>query len=86
MIPIGVNKLPESPIPSTPGEFNFRKADFTALNSYIQSIDWNNILSTYSNVNDAVDAFYDIIIKGFNDFVPLKRQKPMIIRHGILNV
>jgi hypothetical protein len=75
IIPI-TSEIPPTNTPAqSSGEFNFRKADFPSLSSYIQSIGWSDILESYDDVNDAVDKFYEILIEGFTAFVPMKRGK-----------
>ena len=54
-------------------EFNFKKGDFVGLNSYINSIDWSQRLS-YSDVDDKVNSLYEILLKGFEMFIPLKKK------------
>lgn len=49
---------------------NFRKCDFTKINSYLQTINWEELLSSEA-VDDAVDIFYEKINECFNQFVPL---------------
>lgn len=51
---------------------NFRKCDFTKINSYLQTINWEELLSSEA-VDDAVDIFYEKINECFNQFVPLSR-------------
>ncbi|XP_035794857.1 uncharacterized protein LOC118467977 [Anopheles albimanus] len=54
--------------------FDFRKVDFTRLSSLIQTIDWNNLLSS-SDCNINVSLFTETIIRLFRQTVPLSRSK-----------
>lgn len=57
-----------------PTGFNFKKADFSGLNNYLSLVDWSNILSDVCGVDKAVDVFYEVLLVGLNEFVPLKRM------------
>lgn len=57
-------------------EFNFRNADYPALNYYFQSIDWEGLLTNNEdineNVDDVVERFYEVLLAGFKSCVQLK--------------
>lgn len=75
VIPVRVCIPTENTESNNSGEYSFRKADYTELNSYLQTTDWTSVLTTESDVNEMVGKFYDILINGFNAFIPLKRAK-----------
>lgn len=52
--------------------YDFKSADYTLLNGYLCSFDWDTILSSV-NVDDMLGAFYDIVYNALNVFVPLKK-------------
>lgn len=55
--------------------FNFKKANYCALNVFLQSIDWDNKFRQCSNnCNDLVDVLYDVLFTGFQQFVPLAKR------------
>ena len=51
--------------------FNFKKADFTGINNFLASIDWNQMLVTCNNnVDECVNFFYDKLQLAIELFVP----------------
>lgn len=60
-----------SPIP----EWNFRKADFSALYASMARIDWGLVLNS-DNVDVATEAFYIKLKECIADHVPIKRNRP----------
>lgn len=54
-------------------EYNFRKADYDSLNSYLDQIDWNIEFLACSDVDSMVERFYGLMTAGFERFVPLKK-------------
>lgn len=75
MIPIESGEIidDERPIVTS---FNFKKANYTELNSYLDSIDWNDKLSSNAgDVDDVIERFYEVLLHGFNLHIPLKRSK-----------
>lgn len=54
-------------------EYNFKKANYEALNLYLSQVDWNTEFSSCVGVDNAVDRFYEVIRFGFECFVPLKK-------------
>lgn len=57
----------------SPSVFNFRKGDFTGLNTHLNSVDWDQLLSNVSDIDDLVNIFYDKLLDGLDKFVPLKK-------------
>ena len=55
-------------------EFNFCKADFSALNNYISSIYWNETLNCLS-LEDMYTQLIDSLSVGFTSFVPKKTRR-----------
>lgn len=49
--------------------FNFNKTDFQGLNAYLHSFDFNT-LNDNVDYNEVIENFYNIILHGFNLFVP----------------
>ncbi|KAG4068576.1 hypothetical protein HA402_004917 [Bradysia odoriphaga] len=71
-------------------EYNFRKADYVGLNSYLSGIDWTAELSDFTEVDAAVERFYDLLKVGFGLHVPLKKfvtnTHPPWYSHNLLNL
>lgn len=60
--------------------FNFRRANFFALNRFLLSIDWNQKFINCSDDCDAmVDILYNVFLEGFQLFVP--KNKLRATRH-----
>lgn len=57
--------------------FNYSRADYAGLKDYLGSVDWDSVLRRVDGVDAAVDAFYDVLLVGLNDFVPRKRNVPV---------
>lgn len=55
-------------------EFNFRKARYDELNTYLASINWEEEFSTHTDVDAIVDRFYELLTIGFKQFVPIKKK------------
>lgn len=55
-------------------EYNFRKAKFDELDLYLSSIDWDRELSGCADVDLTVDRFYELLMIGFEQHVPLKKR------------
>lgn len=53
--------------------YNFKNANFQSLYDSIISIDWTSI-DTFSNVNDAISEFYDLLFNTIRLFVPTSRS------------
>lgn len=60
--------------PDESGQFNFRKADFNALNSALQNTDWS-VLETSDDVDDAVAMFNSTLTSMFREYVPVFRRR-----------
>lgn len=54
-------------------EFNFKRGDFSGLNSHFSSIDWTQLMSN-GDLDDNVNSFYDVLLDGFEKFIPLKKK------------
>lgn len=63
--------------PDVENVFNFAKADFTAINEWLQSIDWG-ILDSLSSPLECYDLMCERFTTAINHFVPLK---PKILRN-----
>lgn len=58
--------------------FNFKKADFSALNNYFTNCDWTEVINA-NNVDDATSLFYTLLFKGFSNTVPYSCQKKILL-------
>ena len=55
--------------------YNFKKANYTALNSYFYSIDWQSALYPNSNsLENMYNIFKNILNNAFEQYVPIKKQ------------
>ena len=50
-------------------QFNFKLADYVRINDELNNVNWNNVLK-YDNVNNNLDAFYDLLFKIIENYVP----------------
>lgn len=55
--------------------YNFKKSNFTALNEFLCSYEWNELFSTCIDVESKVTVFYDILFLGIEKFVPKFKNK-----------
>ncbi|XP_050516531.1 uncharacterized protein LOC126891399 [Diabrotica virgifera virgifera] len=55
--------------------FNFRRGDYVALNMYLASISWENVLGICSDINEATELFYSILQFGIHCSIPRVRLK-----------
>ncbi|CAK1593082.1 unnamed protein product [Parnassius mnemosyne] len=62
-----------TPRSDTNTDWNWRKADFQGLYRTLIEIDWSDLL-TISDINCAVQLFYDKLYEIINLFVPIKKQ------------
>ncbi|CAK1596412.1 unnamed protein product [Parnassius mnemosyne] len=62
-----------TPRSNTNIDWNWRKADFQGLYRTLIEIDWSDLL-TISDINCAVQLFYDKLYEIINLFVPIKKQ------------
>ena len=54
--------------------FNFRKGNYRALNSYYNSLNWDE-LYVHSNIDVVVDIFYEKLFTGFIKHIPVVKLK-----------
>ncbi|XP_055387973.1 uncharacterized protein LOC129616364, partial [Condylostylus longicornis] len=67
----------DSPINSQPNisfEYNFSRADFVGLNNYFFTVDFETLLCNVP-IDEAVKKFYDVVLHGFDMYVPKTRNK-----------
>ena len=69
---ISIN-IPQVFIAPPEPRFNFSKTDFKGLKDYLSKIDWTKLDGI--NVNDSWSFFSDILLTGFNLFVPKVKVK-----------
>lgn len=56
--------------------FNFKKGNYYGLNNYLASIDWDDLLRNgVTDVDTAVDKFYEVLSIGMHNFIPLSILK-----------
>lgn len=70
--------------------YNFRKANFPLLRQKLSEIDWS-FLNAYTDVNDAVSHFYDVLYNAFDQSVPTfkstrKRRYPFWYNHDLITI
>lgn len=65
-----------SPIMQSPttSVYNFKKANFEGLNSHLAIFEWKFIFNKCSCIESAVDKFYEILMRSFKSFVPIKNS------------
>lgn len=51
--------------------YDFKNADLIGLKSYFSRLDWDHIFSNCSNVDHSLDKFYELLLCGFDQFVPM---------------
>lgn len=56
-------------------KFNYWRGDYIAVNTYLQEVDWSNILKDCEDVDAAVDAFYTKIREAIIKFIPVTKVK-----------
>ena len=59
--------------PKSIRKFNFYKANYDYINSYLSTINWETILSTSNNINEMYSKFLYILHNTINKFVPLSK-------------
>ena len=52
--------------------YNFKRADWKEINTVLNYVDWS-CLHEFTNINDAVSYFYDIVFAIMKDYVPVQR-------------
>ncbi|XP_055381340.1 uncharacterized protein LOC129611940 [Condylostylus longicornis] len=75
--PIGFIYNYDSPINSQPNisfGYNFSRADFVGLNNYFFTVDFETLLCNVP-IDEAVKKFYDVVLHGFDMYVPKTRNK-----------
>lgn len=50
--------------------YDFKNANFDDTTNYLSRIDWEYFWANCSTVNESVDKFYDMLLTGFDQFVP----------------
>ena len=61
----------------TDAYYNFKKANYTEMNNFLDNIDWDDLLST-CDVNSAADVFSHVLLYAIDQFVPKKCRKPPV--------
>ena len=52
--------------------YNFKNANYSELNDYFSSLNWNSLLD-YNDINSATDSFYSIIFSAIDICIPKSR-------------
>jgi len=52
--------------------WDFEHADYTAINAYLNSIDWNDMFSSSVNVDGCWNSFSEVLYGVFNSFIPVR--------------
>lgn len=52
---------------------DFKKADYSSLNSIFCNIDWLSLFDNNVDVSGCVDTFYNVLVRVINEFTPFKR-------------
>jgi len=52
--------------------YDFDKANYDSINNYLNTYDWQVVLSGFDDVNSCLQAFMDILHAGFDYFVPIR--------------
>jgi len=61
---------PKTSIP----EFNFRCADYNAMNIHFNNIDWDSVLCDDFDFSDVINNFYTVIQNAINIFTPVNSK------------
>ncbi|KAG4076032.1 hypothetical protein HA402_011506 [Bradysia odoriphaga] len=65
-----------SVLPNVNGfSYDFKKADYDSLSEYLARIDWTGAFSNCPTVEDSIDTFYDLLLSGLEQFVPVLRSE-----------
>ena len=76
--PLGFSLCVDTPVNdkkmTTSMNFNFNKTNFNGLNLFLKNIDFT-LLFCNNNIEQITSAFYEILLEGFKNFVPLERDK-----------
>ena len=82
MIQVTLNSKTKTDKPLS-SRLNFYSADYTQINNYLSSINWESILTTTDDINTMYKKFLDVIHKSISLFVPVKprRRKSFIPKH-----
>lgn len=78
--PILLDPVIKSGSPETDTNINhntkpdFNNANFSAICSYLEQIDWSTLLTT-ATVDEAVDILYSHLYLDFDYFIPIKNSK-----------
>ena len=52
--------------------WDFEHADYTAINAYLNSIDWNDMFSSSVTVEGCWNSFSEVLYGVFNSFIPVR--------------
>lgn len=55
---------------------NFYKADYKAINTYLESVNWTEELGSCIDINQSVTRFYEIIENVIKKHVPMTQSRP----------
>ncbi|CAG4990002.1 unnamed protein product [Colias eurytheme] len=75
-----VQSAPSTSRPNAPPNWNFRKADLSALYSALCQLNWSNLKDT-TDVDCAVETFYQVLYECISTYVPLKKQRRLRDRY-----
>lgn len=56
-------------------KFNFKQCDFISINQHLQQLDWSEVMRV-SDLNIALDNFYNIMCDSLKKFVPTHKYIP----------
>ena len=55
--------------------YDFKNADYNSLTHYLSRIEWTDTFSNCPTVEDSIDAFYELLLSGLEQFVPVLLSK-----------
>lgn len=70
-----LNGYPEPRMQKPSPSLNFREGDYTSLNRFFASLNWEEIFSYQNGFENALATFYEIIQDGINQFIPIFKPK-----------
>lgn len=79
--PLHLSILDSAPVKFTDSKvevfYDFNKADFVNMNSFLSSINWDELLASL-DINSAAETFSHVLLYAIDQFVPKKCRKPPV--------
>lgn len=69
------NELEDTTSACMSSKYDFKKADFTSLNLFLENINWSSLFKS-CDIQQAVSYFYEVLHIGFFFCVPMAKAKP----------